>query len=242
MPTATLISTLLLLPFSAFVLNGLLGRSLLRHQAGWLSTGCMLLSFVLAAYVAYDYFWVSGKINGVYTAQLPWSYEWLRFSSTHPGYAIKLGFVLDPLSVMMLVVVTLISLMVHIFSLWYMKGEERFAMYYGYLGLFSFSMLGLVLSSNIFQLYMCWELVGLSSFLLIGYYYAKPAAVAAAKKAFIVTRFADFGFLIGILILSYYSGSFDFKQIITALTDQSGAAFSSSIAHSFIGISALSWG
>lgn len=242
MPTATIISTLVLLPLAGFVLNGLLGQSLLRKSAGWVSTLLMLASFLLAVYVAYDYFLVSGKVNGVYAAQLPWEFEWLRFSSAQTGFSINLGFVLDPLSVMMLVVVTLVSLMVHVFSLWYMKGEERFALYYGYLGLFSFSMLGLVLSTNIFQLYMCWELVGLSSFLLIGYYYSKPAAVTAAKKAFIVTRFADFGFLIGILILSYYAGSFDFNQIIAALTNQQGAAFSSSIAHSFIGISALSWG
>lgn len=242
MPTATVISTLVLLPLASFVLNGLLGQSMLRKPAGWFSTLLMFVSCLLAIYVAYDYFLVSGKVNGIYTAQIPWEYEWLRFSSAQAGFSINLGFVLDPLSVMMLVVVTLISLMVHVFSLWYMKGEERYAMYYGYLGLFSFSMLGLVLSTNIFQLYMCWELVGLSSFLLIGYYYTKPAAVAAAKKAFIVTRFADFGFLIGILLLSYYSGSFDFNQIIAALTNQQGAAFSSSIAHSFIGISALSWG
>jgi NADH-quinone oxidoreductase subunit L len=98
-----------------------------------------------------------------------------------------------------------------------MKGEPRFATYYAFLGLFTFSMLGLVMSSNIFQLYMFWELVGVSSFLLIGYYYNQPAAVAACKKAFIVTRFADLGFLIGILVLSYHAGSFDMNTIILRL-------------------------
>ena len=78
-----------------------------------------------------------------------------------------------------------------------MKGEERFATYYAFLALFTFSMLGLVLSSNLFQIYIFWELVGVSSYLLIGYYFDKPSAVAASKKAFIVTRFADLGFLIG---------------------------------------------
>ena len=115
-----------------------------------------------------------------------------------------MGIMLDPISVMMLVVVTFVSLMVHIFSLGYMKGEERFGTYYAFLGLFTFSMLGLVISANLFQIYIFWELVGVSSYLLIGYYYDKPSAVAASKKAFIVTRFADLGFLIGILILAFY--------------------------------------
>jgi NADH-quinone oxidoreductase subunit L len=123
-----------------------------------------------------------------------------------------MGILLDPVSVMMLVVVTFVSLMVHNYSLGYMKGEERFPTFYSFLGLFTFSMLGLVISSNLFQIYIFWELVGISSFLLIGYYYNKPSAVAACKKAFIVTRFADLGFLIGILILSFSSGTLDFKH------------------------------
>src|SRR6476620_1487014 len=121
-----------------------------------------------------------------------------------------MGIILDPISVMMILIVSFVSLMVHIFSLGYMKGEERFATYYAFLSLFTFSMLGLVLSSNIFQIYMFWELLGVSSFLLIGYYFEKPSAVSASKKAFIVTRFADLGFLIGILMLAFYSGTLDF--------------------------------
>jgi NADH-quinone oxidoreductase subunit L len=143
---------------------------------------------------------------------------------------------------MMLVVVTFVSLMVHIYSLAYMKGEERFATYYYFLSLFTFSMLGLVISSNIFQIYIFWELVGLSSFLLIGYYYNKPSAVAACKKAFIVTRFADLGFLIGILVLSYYSGTLDFTTLIERLTTPGSGQLTSAVASSFLGISALTWG
>ena len=139
---------------------------------------------------------------------LPVNITWLEFSHL----SIDMGILLDPISVMMLVVVSFVSLMVHIYSLAYMKGEERFATYYAFLSLFTFSMLGLVLSSNIFQIYIFWELVGVSSFLLIGYYYDRPGAVAACKKAFIVTRFADLGFLIGILILSFYSGTLDFDN------------------------------
>jgi NADH-quinone oxidoreductase subunit L len=148
------------------------------------------------------------------------SSPWLSFS---PGLSIDMSIVLDPISVMMIVVVSFVSLMVHIFSLGYMKGEERFATYYAFLGLFTFSMLGLVLSGNIFETYIFWELVGCSSFLLIGYYYDRPTAVAAAKKAFIVTRFADLGFLIGILILSFHAGTLDFRMLIQRLTDPRSA-------------------
>ena len=172
------------------------------------------LSTVLAIYTAYGYFFEYGKVDGVYQKLIPLKYTWLQFSE---GVSIDMGIMLDPISVMMLVVVTFISLMVHIYSLGYMKGEERFATYYSFLGLFTFSMLGLVLSSNIFQIYIFWELVGVSSFLLIGFYYDKPSAVAACKKAFIVTRFADLGFLIGILILSFYSGTFDFNTLIATI-------------------------
>ncbi len=132
--------------------------------------------------------------------------------------------------------------MVHIYSLCYIKCEELFATYYAYLGLFTFSMLGLVLSSNIFQMYIFWELVGVSSFLLIGYYYDKPSAVAACKKAFIVTRFADLGFLIGILVLSYYSGTMDFNTMIATLTAPESSELKAAVSGSFLGISALTWG
>jgi len=158
-----------------------------------IGTVLMLASFVLAVCVAYDYF--SNHSTGSYPKLIAFKYTWLKFSET---VSIDMGAMIDPISVMMLVVVTFVSLMVHIYSLGYMKGEERFPTYYSFLGLFTFSMLGLVLSSNIFQIYIFWELVGVSSFLLIGYYYDRPSAVAACKKAFIVTRFADVGFLIGI--------------------------------------------
>src|SRR5258706_200151 len=153
-----------------------------------------------------------------------------------------MGILLDPIAVMMLVVVTLVSLMVHIYSLGYMKGEERFPAFYAFLALFTFSMLGLVVSSNIFQIYIFWELVGVSSYLLIGYYYDRPSAVAASKKAFIVTRFADLGFLIGILILSFYAGTLDFNTLIERLTNFESSQLKEIATASFLGISALTWG
>ena len=113
----------------------------------------------------------------------------------------------------MLIVISTVSLMVHIYSFGYMHGEKGFQRYYAFLSLFSMSMLGLVLATNIFQMYMFWELVGVSSYLLIGFYYPLSAAVAASKKAFIVTRFADMFFLIGILIFGYYTQSFSFSFI-----------------------------
>jgi NADH-quinone oxidoreductase subunit L len=227
-----------LLPLAGFVILGLFGQKYFPRAAGMLGTLILLASTVLAFYTAYHYFFVSGKILGVYQPVTVLKYTWLQFS---PGMSIDMGILLDPASVMMLVVVTFVSLMVHVFSLGYMKGEERFAIYYAFLGLFTFSILGLVLSTNIFQIYIFWELVGVSSFLLIGFYYDKPAAVAAAKKAFIVTRFADLGFLIGILILAFYSGTLDFGTLIQRLTDKDSLEWMQITDATFLGASMLSW-
>jgi NADH-quinone oxidoreductase subunit L len=227
-----------LLPLAGFLLLGIFGRKHIGNASGVIGTTLLLVSAALSLYTAYGYFFDFGKVDGVYQKLVPLKYTWLQFS---PGVSIDMGIILDPISVMMLVVVTFISLMVHIYSLGYMKGEERFPTYYAFLGLFTFSMLGLVMSSNIFQMYIFWELVGVSSFLLIGYYYDKPSAVAACKKAFIVTRFADLGFLIGILTLSFYAGTLDFGELIQRLTSTATPQFQSAAAPSFMGVSALTW-
>src|SRR5213592_5097309 len=117
-----------------------------------------------------------------------------------------------------------------------MKGEKRFSYYYAYLSLFTFSMLGLVVASNIFQIYIFWELVGVSSYLLIGFYYDRPSAVAASKKAFVVTRFADLGFLIGILILGFQAQTLDFNTLIQRLTDIHSPQLLAIASTSFLGI------
>ncbi len=228
-----------LLPLAGFVLLGLFGRKYFKNSSGIIGTGLLLVSCALSLYTAYHYFFVDGKVGDTYQTITAIKYTWLSFSE---NISIDMGIILDPISVMMLVVVTFVSLMVHIFSLGYMKGEERFATYYAFLGLFTFSMLGLVVSSNLFQIYIFWELVGVSSYLLIGYYYDKPSAVAASKKAFIVTRFADLGFLIGILILAFYGETLDFNTLIQRLTDQQSSQFLAITTGSFIGISALTWG
>jgi NADH-quinone oxidoreductase subunit L len=238
MLNATYIALIPLLPLAGFLILGLFGRKYFKNSSGIIETVLLLAATILAIYTAYSYF-EYGKVNGVYEKLVLLKYTWLEFSK---GVSIDMGILLDPITCMMLVVVTFVSLMVHIYSLGYMKGEERFPTYYSFLGLFTFSMLALVISSNIFQIYIFWELVGVSSFLLIGYYYEKPSAVAACKKAFIVTRFADLGFLIGILILSFYSGTLDFNTLIQRLTTPDSIELKTAVASSFMGISALTWG
>ena len=239
MPNATYIALIPLLPLAGFLMLGIFGRKYFKNTSGIIGTTLLLVSTILALYTAYGYFFEYGKVDGVYQKLIPLKYTWLQFSE---GVSIDMGIIIDPISVMMLVVVSFISLMVHIYSLGYMKGDDRFPTYYAFLGLFTFSMLGLVVSSNIFQIYIFWELVGVSSFLLIGYYYDKPSAVAACKKAFIVTRFADVGFLIGILILSFYSGTLDFNTLIERLTTPESNELKNAVAASFLGISGLTWG
>jgi NADH-quinone oxidoreductase subunit L len=177
---------------------------------------------------------VAGKTDGVFQQIIGYNTLWLRLTEK---LHIELGVLIDPISVMMLIVVTTVSLMVHIYSLGYMKGEKGFERFFSFLSLFSFAMLGLVVATNIFQMYIFWELVGVSSYLLIGFYYTKDSAVAAAKKAFIVTRFADLGFLVGILLLSYFTGTFDFKT----LTSPDGPAIGSPPAVTFLGLSVITW-
>lgn len=232
----TAIALIPLLPLAGFVLLGLFGKTIFKNSAGIIGVLFMLVSTIISVYTAYVYF--THASVGFYPREVPLSYTWLQFSET---LSIDMGIMLDPISVMMIVVVTFVSLMVHIYSLAYMKGEERYPTYYAFLSLFTFSMLGLVLSSNLFQIYIFWELVGVSSFLLIGFYYNKPSAVAAAKKAFIVTRFADLGFLIGILVLSYYSNTLDFNTLLANLTSPGSNELKNAATSSFLGISGLTW-
>ena len=202
---------ILLLPLCMFLFLGLVGHKLSERVAGILGTIGLSVAAVLAYVVAFNYFTMPRNAEGVFDTLQPINFEWLRFTE---HLHIDLGILLDPISVMMLVVITTVSLMVHIYSMGYMHGEKGFQRYYAFLSLFSFSMLGLVVATNIFQMYIFWELVGVSSYLLIGFYYTKPAAVSASKKAFIVTRFADLGFLIGILILSFFTETFDFATLM----------------------------
>lgn len=205
---------ILLLPLLSFLLLGLAGMKMRHCLAGSIGTISLGVVALLSYVTAYNYFTLDRTAEGVFPTVQPWNFEWLPFTeSLH----IDMGIMLDPISVMMLVVISTVSLMVHIYSFGYMKGERGFQRYYAFLSLFTFSMLGLVVATNIFQMYVFWELVGVSSYLLIGFYYTKPEAIAASKKAFIVTRFADLGFLIGILLYGYYMGTFTFTPVETNL-------------------------
>ena len=199
---------ILLLPALSFVLLGLAGMKMSHKVAGIIGTVVLGTIFCLSYYTAFEYFLGQGRgSDGLFPTITPFNFTWLKFNEL---LTFNIGFRLTPISVMMLVVITTVSFMVHIYSFGYMHGEKGFQRYYAFLSLFTMSMLGLVVATNIFQMYLFWELVGVSSYLLIGFYYPKHTAVAASKKAFIVTRFADLFFLIGILIYSYYVGTFNF--------------------------------
>jgi NADH-quinone oxidoreductase subunit L len=224
---------ILVLPLLSFIILGLVDSKWSPKVAGTIGTIVLGIITALSYYAAWEYFSMH-KVAGVYEKLIPFDIEWLRFTD---HLHINLGILLDPISVMMLVVITTVSFMVNIYSLGYMVNEKGFERYYAFLSLFTFSMLGLVIATNIFQMYIFWELVGVSSYLLIGFYYTKPSAVAAAKKAFIVTRFADLGFLIGILLLSFYTKTFDFG----VLTSGNPAVFAGTVGATFMGFSVLSW-
>ncbi|HBF33235.1 TPA: NADH-quinone oxidoreductase subunit L [Candidatus Sumerlaeota bacterium] len=188
------------LPFISFVIVGLLVRPISKKAAGLLATLAVFIAAFFAYKIGWDYIHLPFPADEARKAIVPWAFEWLRYQ---PGLSVNVGVLIDPISVLLMVVVTTVSALVHLYSIGYMHGEYGYGRFFTYLNLFTFSMLGLVVAPNIVQMYVFWELVGVSSFLLIGYYYDKPSAVAACKKAFIVTRFADLGFLIGVLILGF---------------------------------------
>ena len=225
--------SILLLPMLTFLVLGLFGMKLRPNTAGYIGSLSLAVTTGLA-YITAGLYFSAPRVDGVFARIMPVDFEWLRFTE---ALHIDLSILLDPISVMMLVVITTVSLMVHIYSMGYMKGERGFQRYYAFLSLFTFSMLGLVVAPNIFQMYIFWELVGVSSYLLIGFYYTKPEAIAASKKAFIVTRFADLGFLLGILLLSYFTKTFSFEL----LTSGDASVFAGAAGVTFMGASVMSW-
>lgn len=194
-----------LFPLLAFIVIVSFGRQLKEGAAlvGILLTG---VSFGIALLTFWERF-QDGASNYKFNV------SWLQVGDI----VISMGFEVNQLNAMMLVIVTLVSLLVQIYSKGYMQGDERFPVFYQYLALFTFSMLGLVLSPNLLQVYIFWELVGVCSFLLVGYYYFKKEAKAAAKKAFIVTRIGDLGLFIAICLLFWWTGSFEYTQIFDSV-------------------------
>ena len=205
---------ILALPLFSFLILALAGMKLPHKVAGIIGTLSLATVTVLAYVTAAQYFGAGRGADGLFPPLVPYNFTWLPLTDS---LQIEMGIMLDPISVMMLMVISTVSLMVHIYSFGYMKGEKGFQRYYAFLSLFTFSMLGLVVATNIFQMYVFWELVGVSSYLLIGFYYTKKAAIAASKKAFIVTRFADLFFLVGILFYGYYAGTFSFDPDVRLL-------------------------
>lgn len=251
---------ILALPLAMFLVLGLFGNKMSHRLAGVLGTAGMGVTMVLAYITAFTYFF-SGSAQFVDAdthtrlQAVIFNHDWLSFTDS---LVIRLGFLLDPISALLLVVITTISFMVHLYSNGYMRDhhgvwEKGFQRFYAFLSLFSFSMLGLVVATNIFQMYIFWELVGASSYLLIGFYYTKPSAVSASKKAFIVTRFADLGFLLGILVLSFYTGTFNFTDLtstevadgVYCISESTAEGikniFATSAAPVFMGGSVLTW-
>ncbi len=245
----TLPILILALPFTMFLILGIGGVKMSRKLAGVLGicgNGALL---AMAYTVAFTYFFSGNPefiADGIRQQVQLFDVTWLAFTER---MVVNIGFLLDPISAMMLIVITTISFMVHLYSWGYMEHEPGFQRYYAFLSLFTFSMLGLVVATNIFQMYIFWELVGVSSYLLIGFFYKLPSAVSASKKAFIVTRFADLFMLIGILVLSYFvaqtpadgpfGGASAFNFLM--LNSESSNVLASTIGATFLGGSVLTW-
>ena len=183
---------ILALPLISYLVQIFFGKKLPR-QGDVVATGFLTVAFGMAVYIFMHFI---GQFDS--NLSYNWSFTWLNLGKE---WSINLGITVDNITAVMLVVVTLISLLVHLFSIGYMHGDDRYPTYFGYLGIFTFSMLGIVLSDNLFSIYMFWELVGLSSYLLIGYWFHKKSAAAASTKAFVTNRIGDVGMWLGILIL-----------------------------------------
>jgi NADH-quinone oxidoreductase subunit L len=217
MPPDTLLTlalVILLLPLCAFAVMIFFGRRLPRN-GDWLSTSVIGAALILSVTVMLQ------KLGAYHGETLTLNFTWVDFHNV-PGIGplqVVLGFSIDNLTAIMLVVVTLISALVHLFSIGYMQGDVRYSRYFAYLGLFSFSMLLIVLANNLFLLYVGWELVGICSYLLIGHWYEKKSASNAAIKAFVVNRIGDLGFFIGIAILYMTFHTFGLKEIFEAIKE-----------------------
>lgn len=203
----------LVLPLLGFLTLIFAGKRLPR-QGDWLGTGLVTLAFVIS------FILLIAKLTTYPGETLTGIYNWVIFGSAATGgpVALELGIMIDNLTAVMLVVVTLVSMLVHYFSIGYMEGDVRYSRYFSYLGLFSFSMLGIVLTHNLLSMYIFWELVGICSYLLIGHWYEKKSASNAASKAFIVNRIGDAGMFIGIMILFIHFSTFTFDSIFSSVS------------------------
>ncbi|MCR4435215.1 MAG: NADH-quinone oxidoreductase subunit L [Clostridiales bacterium] len=206
------------LPFSSFVAIVFLLKKSKAASAAY-ALASMVASFVVALGILIE------KVQDPKAIEI--AVNWLNIPEmgNFRGLNVQMGLLIDPLSAAMLFIVTFIAILVTLFSIGYMEGDEGFSRYFAYLSLFAFSMLGLVVANNYFQMFVFWELVGLSSYLLIGFWYHKPSAADAAQKAFITNRWADFAFMVGIILLFVYFGTFNFAELGPAIEHTKDAAF-----------------
>ena len=201
---------ILFLPLLAFVIQIFFGRKLPR-QGDWVSILAIFISLILAIIM-----FVSMVSSYDPNFKEEASFTWFDMGS----FKIRLGFLVDNLTIIMLLVVTLISTCTHLFSTEYLKGDIRYSRYFAYLGLFTFSMNGIVLANNLISMYMFWELVGVSSYLLIGHWFEKDSAADASKKAFLTNRVGDIGVFIGIMLIYNAVGSFAFGDIFNGVASE----------------------
>jgi NADH-quinone oxidoreductase subunit L len=198
------------LPLAAFVINILFGRTVIRERAHWVSIAAVLASWAISMVT------VAQVIGGrVFQSDL---YSWI----VSDGFRVSVGFLVDQLTAVMLVVVTTVSSLVHIYSVGYMHGDKGFYRFFAYLSLFTFSMLMLVMANNFLQLYFGWEAVGLCSYFLIGFWFEKKSASDAGKKAFIVNRFGDFGFGLGVIMIFLTLGTLHYQPVFEAIGGVAG--------------------
>ncbi|MGQ9797707.1 MAG: NADH-quinone oxidoreductase subunit L [Ignavibacterium sp.] len=202
----------LFLPLLGFVVTLLLGKKI--KSIYLFENLVLILTFIASVFILYN------KLANFPENKIVSEIQWFTFTNT-PVFGdipIKLGIMIDNITAMMLFVVALISMLVHLYSIAYMKGDERYNRYFAYLGIFTFSMNGIVLTHNILMMYIFWELVGLSSYLLIGFWFEKKSAADASKKAFIVNRVGDIGMFAGILILFFTYRTFSFDEIFNSIS------------------------
>jgi len=213
-----LLLTLALAPLLGSIIAGLFGKRIGETASHTVTIIGVAIAFILSVWV----FKLVIFDGASYNARV---YQWLQAGSL----SIEVGFMVDSLTAMMLVVVTFVSLMVHIYTIGYMKGDDGYSRFFSYISLFTFSMLMLVMANNFMQLFFGWEAVGLVSYLLIGFWYKKPTAIYANLKAFLVNRVGDFGFLLGIAAVLMYAGSLDYLEVFAqapAIAGQSMSIFS----------------
>ncbi len=198
-----------LLPLVSFLILGLFGHWI-KDNAHLVAVPAVLVSWLLSLLVFFD------VANG-HQSSFP-LYTWL----TSGMLDLHIGFSIDRLTAVMLLLVTTVSSLVHIYTIGYMRGDPGYARFFSYIALFTFSMLMLVMADNLLQLFVFWEAVGLCSYLLIGHWYDRPAACAAATKAFLVNRVGDFGFMLGLLLVWYSFGSLDYQEIFPRAHESAG--------------------